>query len=104
MAFLLPFGAAQTFGEKCETIGSRLNIADTTVWFSELLTAGTNLSLPENNVTCTQPSQLVPVDLCRVSMRVETSDRSELSMEAWLPKEWNGRFLSTGNGGLAGCK
>ncbi|GME48352.1 Tannase/feruloyl esterase [Neofusicoccum parvum] len=24
-------------------------------------------------------------------------------MEAWLPKDWSGRFLSTGNGGLGGC-
>ncbi|KAK7464293.1 hypothetical protein VKT23_006460 [Stygiomarasmius scandens] len=24
-------------------------------------------------------------------------------MEAWLPRNWTGRFLSTGNGGLAGC-
>ena len=24
-------------------------------------------------------------------------------MEAWLPRNWTGRFLATGNGGLAGC-
>ena len=24
-------------------------------------------------------------------------------MEAWLPANWTGRFLSAGNGGLAGC-
>jgi hypothetical protein len=24
-------------------------------------------------------------------------------MEAWLPENWSGRFLSTGNGGLGGC-
>ncbi|KAM0276445.1 hypothetical protein ACHAQH_006750 [Verticillium albo-atrum] len=24
-------------------------------------------------------------------------------METWLPVDWSGRFLSTGNGGLGGC-
>jgi feruloyl esterase len=24
-------------------------------------------------------------------------------LEAWLPQNWTGRFLSTGNGGLSGC-
>jgi feruloyl esterase len=24
-------------------------------------------------------------------------------MEVWLPQNWTGRFLSTGNGGLGGC-
>lgn len=36
-------------------------------------------------------------------MRVETSNRSEITLEAWLPIDWNGRFLSTGNGGVSGC-
>jgi hypothetical protein len=25
-------------------------------------------------------------------------------MEAWLPRNWTGRFLSVGNGGLGGCQ
>lgn len=36
-------------------------------------------------------------------MRVTTSNRSEITLEAWLPTNWTGRFLSTGNGGLSGC-
>ena len=36
-------------------------------------------------------------------MYVATSSRSGISMEAWLPEQWTGRFLSTGNGGLDGC-
>ncbi|KAL0564686.1 hypothetical protein V5O48_017353 [Marasmius crinis-equi] len=36
-------------------------------------------------------------------MEVETSPTSKIYMEAWLPKSWTGRFLSTGNGGLGGC-
>ena len=37
--------------------------------------------------------------LCTLS----TSSRSGISMEAWLPRNWTGRFLSTGNGGISGC-
>lgn len=38
-------------------------------------------------------------------MNVTTSNASNIILEAWLPSPdtWNGRFLSTGNGGLAGC-
>ncbi|KAF9257169.1 tannase and feruloyl esterase [Marasmius fiardii PR-910] len=36
-------------------------------------------------------------------MQVETSSSSNIRMEAWLPRNWTGRFLSTGNGGLQGC-
>jgi feruloyl esterase len=38
-------------------------------------------------------------------MHVATTNRSGISMEAWLPStsNWTGRFLSTGNGGLSGC-
>lgn len=36
-------------------------------------------------------------------MNVSTSNASNIILEAWLPSDWNGRFLSTGNGGLAGC-
>ncbi|EON96030.1 putative feruloyl esterase b protein [Phaeoacremonium minimum UCRPA7] len=36
-------------------------------------------------------------------MTLSTSNRSGIDMEVWLPKNWTGRFLSTGNGGLGGC-
>lgn len=36
-------------------------------------------------------------------MNVTTSSSSSIILEAWLPSQWNGRFLSTGNGGLNGC-
>ena len=46
---------------------------------------------------------MVPVDLCHVAMFVKTSVISNITLEAWLPTNWTGRFLSTGNGGLSGC-
>lgn len=73
------------------------------VHFSEFVAAGTNLSLPENDPTCTQSFIAVGADICRIALSVSTSGRSGFNMEAWLPSNWTGRFLSTGNGGLNGC-
>jgi feruloyl esterase len=34
---------------------------------------------------------------------VATSDASGITLEAWFPSNWTGRFLATGNGGIGGC-
>ncbi|EFR04176.1 feruloyl esterase B [Nannizzia gypsea CBS 118893] len=66
--------------------------------------AGTNLSLAFNDPSCKRPSQVVPVDICRVTLYTATSHRSGVHYEVWLPLEWEGRrFLGTGNGGIDGC-
>lgn len=76
-----------------------------TVQATTPVAAGTNLTFDGLDPSCTSTSQVVPVDLCRVELFVPTSERSNLTMEAWLPAPdaWTGRFLSTGNGGLGGC-
>lgn len=45
------------------------------------------------------------VDICKVSMNVQTSGVSSTYMEVWLPQgdDYNGRTMSTDNGGLNGC-
>lgn len=53
--------------------------------------------------TC-QPAAEVVADVCRVQLAINTSESSSILAEAWLPTDWNGRFLATGNGGLAGCE
>jgi feruloyl esterase len=99
-----PTGAKPSdFKSKCSAIASKLAIDNGKVYFSEYVAAGTNLSLPDNDPSCTTPSILVPADICRVALSVATSKRSNFSMEAWLPSNWTGRFLSGGNGGLNGC-
>jgi feruloyl esterase len=104
VAVVLQSVAAQTnFKQQCAQFGQSLKIANATVWFSEFVAAGTNLTFPDNNITCTRPSQVVSADICRVALYVATSSRSGISMEAWLPRNWTGRFLSTGNGGISGC-
>ncbi|KAF7556966.1 hypothetical protein G7Z17_g1035 [Cylindrodendrum hubeiense] len=92
------------FEQKCAEITTKsLGIANATVWFTEFVEAGTNLTFPDNHASCGRPSSLVSKDLCRIALRVETSEDSEISLETWLPADWNKRFLSTGNGGWSGC-
>ncbi|AEO59828.1 hypothetical protein MYCTH_2308392 [Thermothelomyces thermophilus ATCC 42464] len=92
-----------SFQQQCSKLASKLKIENATAWFSEYVAAGTNMSFPDTDPSCAQGSLVVDVDFCRVAPYVATSHRSGISMEAWLPKNWTGRFLSTGNGGLNGC-
>ncbi|KAG4423850.1 hypothetical protein IFR04_002995 [Cadophora malorum] len=85
---------------------STLSLPNTTINFVNYLPAGTNISLSQDYDldSCGYVSQVISVDLCRVAMEVKTSERSAITLEAWLPgTEWTGRFLSTGNGGVSGC-
>lgn len=70
----------------------------------EYIPRGTNLTLADNDSTCSRQSQQISADICRVALSVTTSNRSSIVMELWLPREWSGRFLGTGNGGIDGCK
>lgn len=95
--------SASNFQDNCNSFAKQLKLANTTVWFTEYVPANTNLTFPDNDPTCTRPSQVVSADMCRIAMYVATSNRSGISMEAWLPRDYNDRFLSTGNGGVSGC-
>ncbi|KAJ5476893.1 tannase and feruloyl esterase [Penicillium sp. IBT 31633x] len=90
------------FEERCTSLAS-LNIQGSEFISSYFVKSGTNLTFPQNDPSCSRPSQLVSQDLCRVALNVTTSPRSGIFMEVWLPEQWSGRFLSTGNGGLGGC-
>ncbi|KAF2106849.1 tannase and feruloyl esterase [Lophiotrema nucula] len=93
----------EEFKSDCAAIVPKLHIENATVYFSQFVAAGTNLSLPDRNVTCGVPYQVISTDTCRVALYVATSNRSGINMEAFLPANWTGRFLSTGNGGVGGC-
>lgn len=92
------------FQSKCVNFGDRIDLPNVKINFVEFVQGGTNLSLTDNPPSCGKSSQTVSVDLCRVAMAVSTSDSSEITLEAWFPHEYKGRFLSTGNGGISGCK
>ncbi|KAJ3711220.1 Tannase/feruloyl esterase [Lentinula raphanica] len=104
ISFAAPFAQ---FEAGCDNLASQVanSVDNTTVFFAEIVPAGTNLTFPDQDSSCdsTFSSQVVFVDICRVALNVSTSTESGISMEAWLPKNWTGRFLSTGNGGLGGC-
>ncbi|KAJ8080048.1 hypothetical protein PM082_016875 [Marasmius tenuissimus] len=74
-----------------------------TLYHASIVPAGFTLQFPDTDDTCQPTPQLVSTDLCRITIQVETSNDSSINMEAWLPRNWTGRFLSLGNGGLAGC-
>jgi feruloyl esterase len=97
--------ASGTFAAQCTALKSKLagKLNDTTIWFSEYVTAGTNITFPDNDPSCTRPGQVVTVPICRVALLTKTAGNSSISWEAWLPSNYTGRFLSTGDGGLAGC-
>ncbi|PSN73504.1 tannase and feruloyl esterase [Corynespora cassiicola Philippines] len=112
MALLLPLVAllpalasaqSANFTTDCSSLADKLSIPGGTVSFSEFVAAGTTLQFPESDPSCTRASQAVSADVCRVGLNITTSPISSIRMEAWLPSNWTGRFLSTGNGGLGGC-
>lgn len=92
-----------TFTTKCAAIASQLSIEHGTVHFSQFVSAGTNLTFPDKHPECFPAAIEVVADMCRVALAVATTNSSGLTMEAWLPSNWTGRFLTSGNGGLDGC-
>lgn len=108
-------GAAQDeFQARCASFARDIDLPGVSVAFIHYVAGGTNTSLIGNPPSCDTnteavyggsnvTSQLVYGDLCRVAMIVATSNHSEMRMDAWFPREYNGRFLATGNSGVAGC-
>lgn len=79
-------------------------IANATVTSRTFVASNTTVDLKGNDAACGQAGQLVPVDLCRVALQIATTNRSGVVAEVWLPVDWNGRLVTTGNGGLGGCE
>ncbi|KAI6354089.1 hypothetical protein MCOR25_008758 [Pyricularia grisea] len=93
----------EQFTQACQNLAKGLQIPNSTFVSADFVPANTTLNFPNADPSCTRPSQLVSVPLCRVQSNITTSTTSGLHFEAWLPQNWTGRFLSTGNGGLGGC-
>ncbi|KAE9365281.1 tannase and feruloyl esterase [Stipitochalara longipes BDJ] len=69
----------------------------------EFVPAGTTLQFPDSDPSCGTANQTISVDICRIALNISTSVRSGIIFESWLPRNWTGRFLATGNGGIDGC-
>lgn len=92
----------------CYQLSSSLStIPGVTVLNTSHLAGGTSIELPGLVPSCASASgynsATVTTDLCRATINVTTSESSTDRIEAWLPDDWNGRFLATGNGGTGGC-
>jgi len=96
--------ASDTGSKRCKAF--KPTVPNVRLEFSEVLSAGSSAKLPYRDRSCGGPgsSPLVSQDICRVAAFIRTSERSGVQFEAWLPQDWNGRFLATGNGGIGGCK
>ncbi|KAF7531804.1 hypothetical protein G7054_g8540 [Neopestalotiopsis clavispora] len=93
----------QTFESTCLSFVPEASIWNSTRTQLQYVPAGTNLTFPDNDATCSRGSQVVSVDLCRIALLVPMSNRSSITLELWLPEQWTGRTLATGNGGIDGC-
>ncbi|CAG9989270.1 unnamed protein product [Clonostachys byssicola] len=87
----------------CQDLARSLHLNNATIYFAELVSSGSNVTFPDQDETCTTTSVVTTSDICRLSFSIATSTISSVSLEAWLPLNWTGRFLATGNGGLNGC-
>ncbi|KAK2757939.1 hypothetical protein FQN54_004345 [Arachnomyces sp. PD_36] len=93
-----------SFKQQCLSFAPEKYIENATLNRLEYVANNTTLKFPDNVASCNRPSQLISADLCRIALSIPTSDRSGITFELWLPESWpNGRYVSTGNGGIDGC-
>ena len=67
---------------------------------------GAEISIATKDPTCVPFDDLERIsefEFCRIQMTTESSSSSSFNTEIWLPSNWTGRFLVTGNGGIEGC-
>lgn len=106
-----PSATANATLSDCSTLCSQLtefNGWEVTPLTCTQLTAGTNVDTPEGQSSVGCGTSFNPaLDVCQVTLEVKTSGSASTYMEVWLPNgnetAWNGRTMSTDNGGLNGC-
>lgn len=76
--------------------------ADTVITSAALVAAGAYRP-PEDAFEPFPADYSVLPEFCRVTGSIHPTADSDIRFELWLPaKDWNGRFMQTGNGGAAG--
>jgi hypothetical protein len=85
----------------CESLTS-LSLDHATVTAATSVAAGTFTppTLP-GAITPPTPIPSVPA-FCRVQITSSPTSDSSIGIEVWLPQNWNGKYLQSGNGGFAG--
>ncbi|KAF7621858.1 feruloyl esterase B-1 [Aspergillus flavus] len=94
-----------SFQAECESFKAKINVTNANVHSVTYVPAGVNISMADNPSICGGDEDPITSTFafCRIALNVTTSSKSQIFMEAWLPSNYSGRFLSTGNGGLGGC-
>jgi feruloyl esterase len=106
---VLTLGSIMAYGlSACQQLASTLNtLPGVAVLNTTHLSSGATIALPGLVPSCANSAGYsaakATTDLCRAVINVNTSSSSTDRIEAWLPDNWNGRFLATGNGGTGGC-
>jgi feruloyl esterase len=70
-------------------------VPDTTFNAAEEVTSGSFVP-PSGAAIADLPS------FCRLAATIKPTAESDIKVELWMPKAWNGKYLGTGNGGMAG--
>jgi feruloyl esterase len=95
-AALLALGAGRTAAAGCESLAG-LQLQDTTITAAATVPAG----------DFTPPGAAAAItglpEFCRVAGVIAPTADSSIGFEVWLPTQWNGRYLQSGNGGFAGA-
>ncbi|CAI6229963.1 unnamed protein product [Periconia digitata] len=98
----LSSGSFSSFESQCADFSP--SISNATVAVQEYIARGTNVTLIDNDKSCNRRFQIVDANFCRLALHVQTSERSSIVVEVWMPETWEaGRVLATGNGGVDGC-
>ncbi|KAK7052665.1 carboxylic ester hydrolase [Favolaschia claudopus] len=77
-----------------------LHLENTTILDATYISSPTTVSTPGS---CQSSATISSGPLCRVYLVINTTSTSAVHAEAWLPNNWNGRFIGLGNGGTSGC-
>jgi hypothetical protein len=87
------------FAGPCEGL-TALKLPDTTITSALAVVAGG--FVPPGGTPGMARYRDVPA-FCRVTLEIKPARDSDIKVEVWLPlTEWNGKYLSNGNGGFAG--
>ena len=85
----------------CATLAST-SFPNTTIATADIVAAG-SFSPPAQGFPGPGPDYSAMPEFCRVVGALHPTDDSDIRFELWLPSDnWNGRFMQTGNGGVAG--
>jgi len=95
--------ALSNFSSQCLSFDPTSHVPNSTLNILSYVSSPSTLTFENPPPSCNTLSQNVSVPLCRIALNITTSSTSSVISEYWLPANWTGRFLTTGNGGIDGC-